>query len=404
MSVESKRPRLYFLDNIKVLFTILVIFQHVRVTYGGLGVWYYIEAPPTDLFSVIFFILLSSFGGLFQASLMGLFFLMGGYFTPKSYDRKGVRSFWKERLLRLGIPLLLYIFLVNPILVYIIHALGIPNYGSFPIPQGSFLEFYLSQFQSLEAFIGFITQTGPMWFLYVLLIFTVVYTLWRQLTKIDLIQRRIPTEFSIPKYLYLLLVAIILGFVTFLVRIVSPIDKFPLGIPLGFFVQYLMMFSVGIIAVRYKWFEKMTRHHVKVWAITILAVFILLYLYVFIFLGIDSDFSVFTGGFTWPALVFAMVESVIVMGMIFVLLKIFYAKFNDQGKILQNLSNSAFYMYLIHPIVLVPVSLGFASLPLFPVIKLAIVFPLTVILCYLISHFFLERIHLNKHTIDTQNS
>ncbi len=367
----------------------------MRVTYGGSGGWYYIEGPPNDLASLIFFITLTSIGGIFQASLMGLFFLMGGYFTPKSYDRKGVRSFWKERLLRLGIPLLLYILLINPILTYIPYALGINNYGTFPTPQGSFLDYYLSQFQSLEAFIGFITRTGPMWFLYVLLIFTAVYTLWRQITKIDSIQRRIPRELPIPKYFYLLLLAISLGFFTFLVRIVSPIDRFPLGVPFGFFIPYLMMFSVGVIAVRYDWFKKMTRRHVKVWAITILVAFILLNLYVVIFLGFDSDLSIFLGGLTWGALVFTVVENVIAMGMIFVLLKVFYAKFNDQGKILQNLASSAFYMYLIHPIVLVSVSLVFAYLPLLPVIKLVIVFPLTVILCYLISHFFLEKIHLN---------
>jgi surface polysaccharide O-acyltransferase-like enzyme len=165
-----------------------------------------------------------------------------------------------------------------------------------------------------------------------------------------------------------------------------------------------MMFSVGVIAVRYNWIKKMTRHHVKVWAITILATFILLYLYVFLFLGFDSDLSVFLGGPTLHALLFAVAENVVAMGMIFVLLKIFYAKFNDQGKLLRNLSSSAFYMYLIHPLVLVPVSLGFAFIPLFPVIKLAIVFPLTVILCYLISHFGLEKIHLKKRTRVTQNS
>ncbi|MHA1241386.1 MAG: acyltransferase family protein [Promethearchaeota archaeon] len=207
-----------------------------------------------------------------------------------------------------------------------------------------------------------------------------------------------------PKYFYLLLFAISLGFLTFLVRLFSPIDKFPLGIPFGFFTIYLMMFSVGVIAVRYNWIGKMTRHHVKVWAITILAAFILLYLYVFLFLGFDSDLSVFLGGPTLHALLFAVAENVVAMGMIFVLLKIFYAKFNDQGKILRNLSSSAFYIYLIHPLVLVPVSLGFAFIPLLPVIKLAIVFPLTVILCYLISHFVLEKIHLKKRTRVTQNS
>ncbi|MHA1192468.1 MAG: acyltransferase family protein [Promethearchaeota archaeon] len=255
MSTESNRPRLLFLDNIKVLFSILVIFQHARVTYGGSGWWYYIEATPVDLYSIIFFITLSSIGGLFQASLMGLFFLIGGYFTPKSYDRKGVRSFWKERLLRLGIPILLYVLLINPIMIYSLSAFGL---YPFSLPGG---------------LIDFLTFFGPMWFLVVLLIFTAVYTLWRQVTKIDSVQRRIPKEFSIPKYYYLLLLAIILGFVTFLVRLISPIDQSLFGIPFAFIIQYLMMFSVGAIAVRYEWFEKMTKQHVKVWGIIITATF-----------------------------------------------------------------------------------------------------------------------------------
>ncbi|HEC38686.1 hypothetical protein LCGC14_1044870 [marine sediment metagenome] len=386
MNTEPKKPRLIFLDNIKVLFSILVIFQHVRVTFGGSGWWYYIESPPVDTFSIIFFTTLSSVGGLFQASLMGLFFLLGGYFTPKSYDRKGVRSFWKERLLRLGIPILLYVAIINPIMVYSLSALGIYPW---PLP---------------ETLLSFLTFWGPMWFLTVLLLFTTSYTLWRQITKFDSIQRRIPKEFAIPKYAYLLLFAISLGFFTFLLRLVTPIDQNLLGIPFSFIIQYLMMFSVGIIAVRYEWVEKMTKNHVKVWVIIIATAFILFFMYAAFFVGLDSDLSVFLGGFNLHALLFALVESIICMGMIFVLIKIFYAKFNKQGKILQNLSSSAFYIYLIHPPILVLVSLGFASIPLIPVLKLAVVFLLTIIICYLISHFGLEKIHLKKRTRVTQNN
>ncbi len=392
MNTESKKPRLVFLDNIKIVFAIIVIFQHARITYGGIGGWYYIEGGGLDLFSFIVFQSLTSIGGLFQSSLMGLFFLMGAFFTPKSYDRKGDFPFWKERLLRLGIPLLLYILLINPIIHYILALLGIQPWSTNPNLQGSLLDFYLSQFQSLDQLIDFLTYTGPMWFLYGLLIFTFLYTLWRQITKFDSLQQYIPKELPIPKYYYLLLIAILLGCVTFLIRFISPVDKFPLGFPFGFFPQYLMMFSVGIIAARYDWFEKMSKNHVKVWASIIALTVVLFFLYFFLFLGIDADFSVLLGGPTLPALIFSLVDNVICMGMIFILIPIFYAKFNDQGVLLQNLSGSAFYMYLIHGPILVAVSLVFASITLFPIIKLAIVFPITVLLCYLVSHYVLRRI------------
>jgi len=408
MNTESKRPRLFFLDNIKVLFTILVIFTHVRVAYGGEGSWYYIsalnESNPTDIFTTIFFYMTAAFGGIFQASLMGLFFLMGAYFTPRSYDRKGVSSFWKERFIRLGIPLLLYILLFNPVISYLLAAGGIQPYNFNPKMQGSFIEYYLSNFQSLENLVGFLTNVSITWFLLLLLIFSVVYTIWRQITKIDSIQQCIPKELPIPKYIYLLLLAIGLGFLAFLVRIPFPLIETPLGLPLAYMIQYFMMFCVGIIAYRYGWFEKMNRHHVKVWAITIFVTVMLFFTYFFVFVGVDSDFSDFFGGPHLNALIFALVDNIACMGMIFLLVKIFYAKFNKQGKILQNLADSSFHMYLIHPFVVIPVSLGIAFIPLSPIIKLFIVLPVSVILCYLISHFILQKIHLKKRTRVTEKS
>ena len=398
MKTETKKPRMIFLDNIKVLFTILVIFQHARVTYNGAGWWYYIESNPDDLYSVIFFTTLTSIGGLVQASLLGLFFLMGGYFTPKSYDRKGASSFWKERLRRLGIPLLVYILIINPIMLYGLAAVGVEPWSSNPTMQGSFLEYYLSNFESVESLILFLTNYGPMWFLFVLLILTAVYTLWRLITRPDAVQQYIPKEFPIPRYFYLLLFAIGLGIVTYLVRILFSIDNRPFGIPFAFMIQYLMMFTVGVIAVRYGWFEKMTEGHVKAWSITMAVALVLFYLYAILFVGMDADFSVFMGGSSIAALAWVLAESIICVAMIFVLIPIFRLKFNHQGKLLKNLSASAYQMYLIHPPILVFVALGFASIQLIPVVKLAIVFPLTVILCYLISHYILQKIQLNRHT------
>lgn len=270
--------------------------------------------------------------------------------------------------------------------------------------QGSFLDYYLSNFQSLENFVDFITEFVITWFIVVLLIFTAVYTIWRPISKIDSIQQRIPKEFSIPKFIYLFLLAVCLGFLSFLVRITFSIIDVPLGLPLAYMIQYFMMFSVGVIAYRYGWFEQMTRHHVKVWAITIFAAVMLFFTYFFVFVGVDSDYSAFFGGPNLNALIFALLDNIACMGMIFVLIKIFCAKFNKQGKILKNLADSSYHMYLIHPFVVIPVSLGIAFIPLSPLIKLAIVLPVSVLLCYLISHFILQKIHLIKRTRVTQNS
>ncbi|MFX1411596.1 MAG: acyltransferase family protein, partial [Promethearchaeota archaeon] len=310
MNAESKRIRYLFLDNIKVLFTILVIYWHVMVTYVEAGWWYYKESNSVDPFSEIVFLLLTSIGGVFQTSLLGLFFLLGGYFTPKSYDRKGVLSFWKDRLIRLGIPLFLYILLVNPIMIYTLSRLDIPPWSTDPMLQETFLDYYFSRFLSWEDLIDFLSFAGPMWFLRVLLIFTAVYTLWRQITKLDSIQRNIPEQFSIPRYSFLLLLAIGLGYLTFIVRIFLPIDIRPLEIPWGQLIQYLMMFSIGVICVRYLWFEKMSKKHVKIWLITIIISLVVIYIDFFIAISMDVDFIDFTGGANLHAFLFAMVDNV----------------------------------------------------------------------------------------------
>jgi glucan biosynthesis protein C len=391
-----KSPRYLFLDNIKVLFTILVIYWHVMVTYVETGWWYYKESNPADPISYVFLLLMVSIGGIFQSSLLGLFFLLGGYFTPNSYDRKGGYNFWKERLIRLGIPLVFYVIFINPLMIYTLAKLGIPPWNTNPLLQGTFLDYYYFIVLSWSDFIDFLSFAGPMWFLKVLLILTAFYTVWRQITKLDSIKQKIPKEFPIPRYLYLILIAIGLGILTFLIRIFYPIDVRPLEIPLGQLIQYLMMFGIGVISVRYLWFEKMTKKHVKLWLTTIVVTALLIYLDFFLVLGVDADLVVFSGGLNIHALLFALVDNVICMGVVFVLIKVFYAKFNKQGSLLQNISASAYHMYLVHPLILVSLSIGIASLDLGPIVKIGIVFPLAVLLCYLVSHYITGKVHLKK--------
>jgi peptidoglycan/LPS O-acetylase OafA/YrhL len=388
MTTESQTKRLIFLDNLKIFFVILVIFTHVMVTYGGRGSWYYYatlnETYPADIFTTITLYMIAGIAAILLPSIMGLFFLMGGYFSPKSLERKGVSSFWKERILRLGIPVLLYVLFINPAIYYLLAVQGIEPWSS-TLQAGSFLEYYLSNFQSLPNFVDFMTTFAITWFLVVLLIFTAVYTIWHQITRNESMQQRIPEELPIPRFIYLLLLAIGLGILAFLVRIVFPVEQWPLGLPIGYMIQYFMMFSVGVIAVRYGWFNQMTRHHVKIWAITIFAVVMLYFTYFFVFVGVESDYTLFFGGVNQEALVFALVDNIICMGMIFVLIKIFYAKFNTGGNVQKILADNSYLVYLIHPFIVVPMSLALAPVFLSPLVKLVIVVTVSVVICYVIG-------------------
>jgi fucose 4-O-acetylase-like acetyltransferase len=394
---ETTKTRLIFLDNLKIFFVVLVIFTHVMVTYGGRGSWYYYatlnETFPVDIITTIALYMIAGIAAIFLPSIMGLFFLMGGYFSPRSLARKGAYSFWRERLLRLGIPVLLYVMLINPIFYYLLAVQGILPWSS-TLTAGSFIEYYISNFETIPRIIQFITTFSITWFLVVLLIFTGIYTVWAKLANHDILQIQNPKEIPIPKFIYLLLLAIGLGVLSFIVRIPFPIEQWPLGLPIGYMIQYFMMFSVGVIAVRYGWIKQMKRHHVKIWAVTIFAAVMLYFTYFFVFVGVEADYTLFFGGFNQEALVFALVDNVICMGMIFVLIKLFYAKFNTGGKLQKKLADNSYLVYLIHPFIVVPLTLAIAPVFLSPLIKLVIVVPASVFLCYLIV--FVIRLPFRK--------
>ena len=105
--------RLAFIDNLRTLIIVLVIMVHLSITYGGEGGWYYKEGKA-DLISGL---ILTFHNATCQSFFMGCLFLISGYFTPGSFDRKGPRRFLIERVVRLGIPMLFYDLVIHPFLI-----------------------------------------------------------------------------------------------------------------------------------------------------------------------------------------------------------------------------------------------------------------------------------------------
>src|SRR6185437_16973807 len=100
------------IDALRAAVTLLVVFHHTAITYGAIRGCYYREIDPSKSLSGILLILFCTVN---QAWFMGLFFLLAGYYTPPGYARHGPAGFVRERLLRLGVPLLVYFFLLHPL-------------------------------------------------------------------------------------------------------------------------------------------------------------------------------------------------------------------------------------------------------------------------------------------------
>jgi fucose 4-O-acetylase-like acetyltransferase len=116
---SGAKTRLLYFDNLRTAAITLVILGHVAVSYGAGGDWYYHGEGQASPVAFILMLPLMAIGAAF---MMGLLFLIAGYFTPHSYDRKGPGPFLVDRLKRLGIPLLLFAIVINPIIEYLVEA------------------------------------------------------------------------------------------------------------------------------------------------------------------------------------------------------------------------------------------------------------------------------------------
>lgn len=85
---------------------------------GLLGSWYYYEHSGDFLSAVV----LTLFSAVVQSFALGFFFLISGFFTPGSYARKGSGAYLKGRFLRLGVPLLVYYFVINSLMCYVLYG------------------------------------------------------------------------------------------------------------------------------------------------------------------------------------------------------------------------------------------------------------------------------------------
>ena len=103
--------RLLFVDNLRVLLTVLVVAHHAGQAYGPTsGRWLVFNPERAPI--------LGAFFSVNAAFFMGLFFLVSAYFLPAAYDRKGARAFLADRFLRLGLPLVFFALVVFAPLIY----------------------------------------------------------------------------------------------------------------------------------------------------------------------------------------------------------------------------------------------------------------------------------------------
>lgn len=361
LAIAKPKARLFFLDNIRIFLTITVIFHHAAIAYGGAGDWA-IQEAATDAISPI---LLTLFNALNQSYFMSAFFLFAGYFTPRSLERKGTKLFLVDRLVRLGIPVLVYSTLVININDYILSKYT-----------------YRMPFQMR---IGY--EPGHLWFLQALLLFALIYVIFkaasgrRTMAHLAKLQERIPTDKT------LFATILVLALLSFTVRILVPVGVWIFHFQLGHFVHYVFSFAVGILAYRGDWFRNLPSAQARRWGWRALAV-IPLFFVIFILGGaLESEANVakFLGGFHWQAMAYALWESFLLIAINIFLLYFFRERFNRAGPAAKTMAATLFTVYIIHQTLLYTVQTTLLQIDMPSIMKFLLSASMATFLAFVLS-------------------
>ena len=360
--------RMLFIDNLRVFLTVIVVVFHLAITYGAVGSWFYLERPTTEIAEI----LLTLFVILNQFYFMGLFFLISGYFVPGSVDRKGSWHYLTDRLVRLGIPLVIFSTLISPVVEWV-KDITVGNSAS------NLVQFSISYWRGGDY------APGPLWFLEILLVFSVIYLLGRavlQYLPVEKVKSTLVTSSHSLNHLQILAFIVVLAPLNFVVRIFSPIGEEWNHIQFAFMPQYAFMFAVGILAFRWKWLPDLPAGVRRIWSVAAIAATIILPVIILV----GGDIEQFSGGATIQSLILSSWEAIYCVSMSILMLSVFRSRLDFQSSFGKFLSKNAYTVYIIHAPLIVGLAYILQRVTIDPLIKFVLLSPVAVGLCFLVSH------------------
>lgn len=379
--LTAQKKHLYFVDNLKIALIMLVVAHHAGQAYGPGGWWYFQEGESVKW--------LGRFFAVNAAFFMSLFFFLSAYFLPQSIDGKGQKRFLKERLGRIGIPLLLGFLIMIPLLMYL-YYINFRPYGKI-----SFFLYYGQIFFGLaDEPAGWTGPTWPdmqfghLWFLEHLLVYAIVLTIW---TYFFMWKEKGDSPASLKGWHIAIFFAVVTA-ATFIVRIWYPIDRWS-GF-LGFIQteyahlpQYVSFFAMGILAYRRNWLETFPAKIGYWWLAVGVAIAGILY-----FGGNVVYPFLLKGGANFGSFARSGLETLLCISLTIGLLTLFREKLNQSSQVAKNLAANIFVVYFIHVPVVVFLQYTVTGLPVPVVDKFLITAILGIILSFLVSQYVWRKI------------
>jgi hypothetical protein len=288
-------------------------------------------------------------GGVFA---LGPLFLLGGAFAARSLARRGPGRFVHGRLLRLGVPLLLFVAVINPLTNY----LGDLAQGKRPR-----LWPYLAPGNEDQ-------DAGPLWFVAALLTFSLVYAAWRWWRPGG------NGGGAAMRARQLLVAAAVVTAGSFAVRLRWPFGSATLlDLRWPEWSQGAVLFTLGVLWGERGWLGEVpvawARRCGRVAAAGLTAAGLL----AAATSTADGDLDRLYGGWHWQSLAFVVLEGVVAVTLPVWLVAWFRRRWARQGRLAARAGRGAYAAYVLHPPVLVLVSTAALPLPLPPEAKFLLV-------------------------------
>jgi glucan biosynthesis protein C len=334
-----------------VLLVAGVIAVHAAIAYGVGGSFYlegYEEMGSAAVAAVTVFV---AVGFLFG---VGAFFLIAGRVSGPSLDHKGPLRFVRDRLIRLGIPVVFYVLVIAPPMEYVKYR----EQGG----HGDFLPYARDQLTD--------PAPGPTWFLEALLAFSLAYGLVRWLRPARGAPSRRPlcgTQVAG--------VAGAVAVLSFATRLFVPYGEEHVHIQFALFPQYAILFGLGCGAGRRGWLETLTPKLRRRCGIAALGAVVALAALLVGggFMEGEAERHLYAGGWHWQAAGTSLVEGALAATLPLFLIGWFRAHWNEQGRLLHRMAPSAYGAFAIHPPVVVGLTLALHRVPIPAGLKFVVV-------------------------------
>lgn len=343
---RTVRSNIAWIDNLRITIIAGVIVMHAATAYVVDVDWYYTERTTSELWETAL-----SFPAIIGAVFgLGPLFLLAGMFSQRSLAKRGPQSFAAGRLRRLGVPLTAYVLIIGPLASYF----GDRGMGR-PVPL----------WQSLQEDIA-APDLGPTWFIAALLCFTLAFAAWAALRGAG------PHLVGGSLVRVGAAVALLIGVASFAMRLWIPLgEDAAYNLTLAEWPQAAGLFALGVAVEQHRWLAAVGRSEQRsafaavggLVAWTALAAWHVA----------AGDLDPFVGGWHWQAGVSAALEGLTAVGVSLAVVAWFRRRWDSAGAIARRAGRGDYAAYLLHPLVLVLLSMLARPLPAAPEVKFVLV-------------------------------